>query len=196
MPARRRAARRGGDPAAPHPAGPLGPDDRAKFVVASLTSVVIGALIYMVCVTAGNLYKGTDGGYLGPDERQAVAQTHECTRTGPVSRKGFGYWWTCRVTVRMADGRTVDTTVDRSIVTPADGGRSVEFRESCKDGLSDCSYGRPTSTWVKGAVGALGMLEWLLIAVCAIAFVMLMLRGLLGVRRFVAIYDRSDRDRE
>jgi len=40
------------------------------------------------------------------------------------------------------------------------------------------------------------MLEWLLIGACAFAFVMLMLRGLLGVRRFVALYDRSDRDRE
>ena len=79
---------------------------------------------------------------------------------------------------------------------PADADRSVEFRESCKSGLNECSYGRPAGKWVKGAVGALGMLEWILIAVCAVAFVMLMLRGLLGVRRFMAIYDRSARDRE
>lgn len=190
--------RRGGngDPAMPVPAAPPDPHDRVKFLTAALVIAIAGVVFYLLCGTISNLYKGTGSGFLGPDERPAVAQVHDCTRTGPVSRQGFGYWWRCRVTVRVADGRTVQTTVDRSKVTPADAGRDVEFREACKDGTTHCSYGRPTSKVVKGLFGALGLVEWLVLLFGAFVVVVFLWRGLLGVRRYNALYDRADRDRD
>jgi hypothetical protein len=71
---------------------------------------------------------------------------------GPISRDGFGYWWTCAVTVTTDDGRVIQTVVHRSIVTPADRGAKTPFRESCKrHGFKDCSYGRPVARGWKAA---------------------------------------------
>jgi hypothetical protein len=126
-----------------------------------------------------------------------VAEVGACRRLGPVSADGFGYWWKCQVTVRVADGRVVNTTVDHSIVTPADAGRPVDFRESCKrGGTTGCSYGRPTGRGWKVAVGALVLVEWCVLAFCAFMVLLLLVRGVLGRRGYNALYDRLSRGRE
>jgi hypothetical protein len=94
------------------------------------------------------------------------------------------------VTVRVEDGRVVTTVVDRSIVTPADGGRRIQFREACKrDGFTDCSYGRPVGRGWKAAVGALKLVEWTVLAFLTFAIVLLLISAVLGRQGYVALYD-------
>jgi uncharacterized protein DUF6346 len=201
----RRARARGTlDPSAGDPAGPDGTadgpvKDRVKMLLAAVVAAGTGFVLVLVFATVFNLYKGTRSGYLGPEEHPAVARVGACERLGPVSRDGIGYWWQCHAAVRVADGRVVNTVVDRSILTPADAGRAVEFREACKgqEGkhVTGCSYGRPVGRGWKGAVAALNFLERILVAVCAFGVVLFLVRGVLGRRGYARLYDRFSRRR-
>jgi hypothetical protein len=107
---------------------------------------------------------------------------------------GFGYWWECDVTVRVEDGRVVRAVVDGSTVTPADAGRKIEFRQACKrDGLTDCSYGRPVGRGWKGAVAALMIIERTVLAFFAFTILMGLIRTVLGRQRYAALYHRHNR---
>ena len=181
-----------GDSAAP-PDG--GGDDRAQILLTAVAVAAVGVLLLLLFTTVFSLYKGTRAGYLSPSEKPAVAQVGDCRRLGPVSVDGFGYWWECQVAVRTSDGRTVHTVVDRSIVTPADAGRDVEFRQACKHGTTGCSYGRPTGRGTKTAVGALILVQGCVLLFCGFAVVMLLVRGVLGRRGYTALYDRMSRNR-
>ncbi|MFC8619749.1 DUF6346 domain-containing protein [Micromonospora purpureochromogenes] len=93
-------------------------------------------------------------------EQPATATVRQCERAGPVSGNGFGYWWECDVAVRMRDGRTVETAVGHSVVTPDDQGRRVDFREACFGANNTkCHYGRPTWLLWGIAVSILGMVK-------------------------------------
>ncbi len=169
------------------------------MLLAAVVAAGTGFVLLLVFATVFNLYKGTRSGYLGPEEHPAVARVGACERLGPVSRDGIGYWWQCHATVRVADGRVINTVVDRSILTPADAGRAVEFREACKgqEGkhLTGCSYGRPVGRGWKGAVAALNFLERIFVAVCAFGVVLFLVRGVLGRRGYARLYDRFSRRR-
>jgi hypothetical protein len=203
--ARRRARARGAlGPSAGDPGGPDGTadgpvKDRMKMLLAAVVAAGIGFVLLLVFATVFNLYKGTRSGYLGPEEHPAVARVGACERLGPVSRDGIGYWWQCHATVRVADGRVINTVVDRSILTPADAGRAVEFREACRgqEGkhVTGCSYGRPVGRGWKGAVAALNFLERILVAACALGVVLFLVRGVLGRRGYAKQYDRFSRRR-
>ena len=41
---------------------------------------------------------------------QGVARVAGCTRSGPVSIHGFGYWWTCQADVAWESGRRTRVT--------------------------------------------------------------------------------------
>jgi hypothetical protein len=156
----------------------------------------VALLLLLLFTTAQSLYKGTRTGYLSLSERAAVAQVGACRRLGPVSLDGLGYWWKCQVTVRVADGRMVDTVVDRSIVTPADTGRMVSFREACKGGgVTRCSYGRPVGRGWKAALGALIIVEWSVLALSAFLVCLLLVRAAVGHRGYLALYNWLSRNR-
>lgn len=164
---------------------------RVESFLAALVVAVAGLAVLLGLTTLQSLYKGTGAGYLGPAERVATAQVGSCQRLGPVSVDGFGYWWKCQVRVRVSDGRVVETVVDRSIVNPSEVGRTVDFREACKNGATTgCSYGRPVGTAVKAAVGALVLVGWSLLALFAFVVFILLLCSVLGRDGFVAVYDR------
>jgi hypothetical protein len=183
--------------------GPLAPSqraedgpvkDRVKMLVGAVTVAVIGFVLYEGFVTLYGLYPGTRAGYLAPSERTAVAEVGTCRRLGPLSVDGFGYWWECAVTVRVEDGRVIHTVVDRSILTPTDAGRKVDFREACKRGqLTDCSYGRPVGRGWKALVGALILIEWMVVGLCAFLVLVLLVRAVLGRQGYIALYDRLNR---
>jgi hypothetical protein len=100
------------------------------------------------------------------------------------------------VTVRVEDGRVVTTVVDHSIVTPADRGRTIEFREACRGGgFSDCSYGRPVARGWKAALGALKLVEVTILAFFAFAIVVLLIWAVLGYRGRLALYHWAHRGR-
>jgi hypothetical protein len=158
----------------------------------AVVAVAVGIVLLLTFWTVVDLYKGPGSGWIGWPERSAVAQVGDCHRLGPVSRDGFGYWWKCQVSVRVANGRVVHTVVDRSIVTPADRGRQVEFREACKSGTTECSYGRPVAVargW-RAALAAMGIIEWCLLAFCAFMALILLVRAVAGPRGFERLYDR------
>jgi hypothetical protein len=160
-----------------------------------VTAVCLALMV--VFATVYSLYKGTRSGWFGPQERAAVAEVGACRRLGPVSVDGLGYWWKCRVTVRVADGRVVNTVVDQSIVTPADQGRQVEFREACKrGGTTGCSYGRPAARGWRVALGALNLIEWCLLVFGAFVVLLLLLRAVIGPGGYNRLYDRLSRGRE
>jgi hypothetical protein len=161
-----------------------------------VAAAALGLVLLGGFTTLHSLYPGTRSGWFGPPERAAAAEVKTCRRLGPVSIDGFGYWWECAVTVRVEGGRVADTVVDRSIVTPADAGRTVEFRESCRGGGFDrCSYGRPAARGWKAAIGALILIEWTVLAFFAFAVVVILVRAVLGRRGYTALYDRLHRNR-
>jgi Family of unknown function (DUF6346) len=164
--------------------------DRAKALLAAVAAAALGLALLEGFTTLHSFYPGTRSGWFGPPERAAVAEVKTCRRLGPLSIDGVGYWWKCEVTVRVEDGRVVTTVVDRSIVTPADGGRTIEFREACKrGGLTDCSYGRPVGRGLKAALGALKLVEWTILAFFTFAIVLFLIRAVLGRQGYVALYD-------
>jgi hypothetical protein len=169
------------------------------MLLAALVAAGVGVVLLLVFATAFNLYKGTRSGYLGPEEHPAVAWAGRCERLGPVSRDGIGYWWQCHATVRVADGRVITAVVDRSILTPADVGHAVEFREACKieEGKqrSGCSYGRPSGRGWKGVMAGLMLVERVLVAVCGFGVVLLLLRAMLGRQGYARLYARISRRR-
>lgn len=167
-----------------------GGHDRITMLLAAVAVAAAGLILLLLFATVQSLYKGTRSGYLGPMERPAVARVNDCRRLGPVSVDGFGFWWKCQVTVQVTDGRVVGTVVDRSIVTPADTGRGVELREACKHRTTDCTYGRPTGRLVKAAFGALVLIEWCVLCLCAFVVVLLLARAVLGREGYSALYDR------
>jgi hypothetical protein len=165
--------------------------DRAKALLAAVVAAALGLALLAGFTTLHSFYPGTRSGWFGPPERPAVAEVKTCRRLGPLSIDGIGYWWTCEVTVRVEDGRVVTAVVDRSIVTPAESGRKIEFREACKrSGFTDCSYGRPVARGWKVALGALKLVEWTVLAFFAFAVVLFLIWALLGHQRYVAPYDR------
>jgi hypothetical protein len=169
------------------------------MLLGALVAAGLGVVLLLVFATAFNLYKGTRSGYLGPEEHPAVAWTGSCERLGPVSHDGIGYWWQCHATVRVADGRVVNTVVDHSILTPADVGHAVEFREACKTEAgkqpSGCSYGRPSGRGWKGAMAGLMLVERALIALCGFCVVLCLVRAVLGRRGYAKLYARLSRRR-
>jgi hypothetical protein len=172
----------------------IGPfKDRLQMLLGAVIAAGVGVVVLLAFATASNLYKGTDSGYFGPEERPAVARVGACERLGPVSKDGFGYWWQCHATVRVAGGRVIATVVDRSILTPADVGHAVEFREACKierKQRSGCSYGRPSGRGWKVALAALALIERALLALCGFCVVLCLLGAVLGRRGYAKLYDR------
>jgi hypothetical protein len=164
--------------------------ERLKMLAGAVVMVAVGIVLLLAFGTVFGLYKGTSSGWFGPPERPAVAQVGDCHRLGPVSRDGFGYWWKCQVSVRVANGRVVHTMVYRSIVTPADRGRQVEFREACKNGTTKCSYGRPVARGWKVALGAMNLIEWCLLGFCAFMALLCLVRAVAGPRGYERLYHR------
>ncbi|HEX7996095.1 MAG TPA: DUF6346 domain-containing protein, partial [Streptosporangiaceae bacterium] len=176
-------------------AGPV--KDRLEMLLGAVIAAGAGVLLLLLFATAFNLYNGTRSGYFGPVERPAVARVASCERAGPVSPDGFGYWWRCHARVQVADGRMINTVVDRSTLTPADKGHAVEFREACKidEGgrRSKCSYGRPVGRGWKVLVTTMSYLERVLIAFCAVCTLLCLVRAVLGRGGYARLYSRFSR---
>jgi hypothetical protein len=119
--------------------------NRGKLALYTLGSALALAVLWLGGTSLHSLYHGTGELYVGrATDTKAVAYTQHCTRVGPVSVDGFGYWWDCSAAVNTADGRWADITTHGSMLTAADIGRKTNMIESC--GTSDhrdCTYGRP-----------------------------------------------------
>lgn len=160
-------------------------------MIAILAAVVVSTLVFD---TLSSLYPGTGVVKSTPAERPAEATVQGCERVGPVGGDGLGYWWRCAVTVRIHDGREVETVVGHSVVTPADIGKSIEFREVCYgQGNTDCRYGRPASRVWALAVSVLGMIRIAVVLVLISGAGFYLIRGVVGVPRYFAWLNRRDK---
>lgn len=125
-----------------------------------------------------------------------AASVGACTRVGPVSWYGFGYWWDCHVQVSLPEGRQVDARVGPSVVTPADRGHPVEVVEVCAaSGHRDCAYKRKGSVLVELGVRALGIVFWISLVIGLLLGGIRILRALLGdqrARRYLQKRGRGD----
>ena len=75
----------------------------------------------------------------------------------------------------------VTAVVDRSVVSPADRGRKVPFREACRGGrVSDCSYGRPVARGWKAVMGAIKLVEGSVLALIVLAVVVFLIAAVFG----------------
>ncbi|WP_431912236.1 DUF6346 domain-containing protein [Micromonospora carbonacea] len=163
-----------------------------QFGVAVGCAVAI-VVSWLVFDTVAGFYPGTGVVKPTPKERPAQATVGECRRVGPVSGDGFGYWWRCAVTVRTGDGREARIVTGNSVVTPADRGRPVDFREACFGrGNTDCRYGRPVSRVWALAVTSLGMVRIGLTILLIFGVWYSLLRSVLGVPRYYVRLHRRE----
>ncbi|WP_405095281.1 DUF6346 domain-containing protein [Micromonospora sp. NBC_01412] len=152
--------------------------------VGLLAGVIVSFLVF---ATLASLYPGTGVVKSTPREQPAEATVGDCQRVGPVSGDGLGYWWRCAVTVRTPDGRQVETVVGHSVVTPADRGKPVEFREACyAKGNADCRYGRPVLRIWALALSILGMLRTAVFLLLIVGSGFYLVASVIGVPRYFA----------
>lgn len=170
----------------------LGPVGWRLFTLGKAVAVVVVWIVLsLLFATAGSLHRGTGVNSPSDPERPAVARVESCTRVGPVSSDGFGFYDDCRVTVSV-EGRVVNTTVRGSVVTSADVGRDVDFRESCADkgkDLDDCKYGRAVG-WGWGVLLTLLTMLRVALTLVLIAGVLIYLVSVVtGPRKYYAKVD-------
>jgi hypothetical protein len=154
--------------------------------VALLVSV---PLLWLLLATLTGFYHGTGTPWAGR-EVPATAQVGECVRVGPVSASGFGNWWECQIKVELEDGRTFDTVVFNSMVTPADAGRPVEMRAACDGDSLDCAVGRPSLLIWPILLGLLRLVQWAITIVLVGLGAIFLLDAVVGPHRYFAIVDR------
>ncbi|MEU8262027.1 DUF6346 domain-containing protein [Micromonospora sp. NPDC048999] len=164
--------------------GPAGYRLRSVGLAALLA--VIGVVVFLGSMTVASLLPGSRAGALGPGEQQVRAVVGDCQRVGPISRRGFGYWWECEASVITADGDVRNAWIGPSVVTHEDRGRAVELRESCRDKIhfTDCTYGRPTSRWLGLGMLLIVRLGWLVSLFSGFGVAMFLTRALLGAPRY------------
>ncbi|MEU8391217.1 DUF6346 domain-containing protein [Micromonospora sp. NPDC048843] len=164
--------------------GPTGYRLRSVGVAALLA--LGGLVVFLGIMTVISHFPGTGAVYKGPGERSVRVVVGTCQQLGPISKQGFGYWWECDAAVTGAGGAVRKTRIERSIVTPEDQGRSLVLREGCRDreGFTDCSYGRPTSSWLEMGVLLTGKVGWIVAVISGLTALVYLTRALLGAPRY------------
>ncbi|MEU3452435.1 DUF6346 domain-containing protein [Micromonospora sp. NPDC006766] len=164
---------------------------RLRELLTGIAVLAAMIVVNLLLTTLAAFYPGTGVVKPSPREQPATATVRQCEQAGPVSSNGFGYWWECDVTVRMRDGRAVETAVGHSVVTPDDRGRPVEFREACFGANNtECHYGRPTWLLWGIAVSVVGMVRVTATILALMAAGVSLLRAILGVPRYFAWINR------
>lgn len=145
-----------------------------------------GVTVFLGSMTVASLFPGSGAVVQGPGEHQVRVVVGDCQRVGPISRRGFGYWWECDAVVIATNGAVRKARIGPSVVTPKDRGRSVELREGCRDkeGFTDCTYGRPTGRLLEFGLLLIVKLSWVVSVFIGFGVVMFLTRALLGAPRY------------
>lgn len=95
--------------------------------------------VWLAVNTAVSLYGGL-GSHRGEqrDQRDTTAHVVSCSRRGPISTDGIGFWWHCRATVARAGGGTAGIVLGPSVAGPSDVGRDIAVRSDCDNDGGDC----------------------------------------------------------
>jgi hypothetical protein len=156
--------------------------DLATHLAYGIMTFLVTATVFLGLLTLQSLYHG-DRHPLWSNSVSGVAKVGTCSRVGPVSQYGFGYWWNCKVIVSLADGRTVETRVGGSTVTPENRGREVSFLENCSGpDRRTCTYTRPGNLALAVAVRITHLLARTFAFCGLVVSGLYVLRGLLGAR--------------
>ncbi|MFG1652340.1 DUF6346 domain-containing protein [Micromonospora sp. NPDC049275] len=164
--------------------GPAGYRLRCVGVAALLA--LAGIVSFLTGMTVASLFPGTGAVFHGPGEHPVIVVVDGCQRVGPISSRGFGYWWECDATVTAMDGAARKARIESSVVTPEDQGRPLELREGCRDesGLTDCTYGRPTNGWLEVGVLLISKLGLLVAVGSGVVALVYLTRAALGAPRY------------
>jgi Family of unknown function (DUF6346) len=151
------------------PTTPLG--RRAGRLLRSLLFWVV--LLGLLAGLAGlavtlNRLSGND---MADAERLGQAAVESCTRHGPITARGFGYWHSCEVEIAWVDGEADGWTVD-GVFRSSDVGRTVQVGD-----LKNA--GNEPPTLARAGEAARPWLKWLGYGAGALAFVPLFFMGLL-----------------
>ena len=119
---------------------------RAKNLVTGLALVAGAVALWLTVNTAVSLYGGL-GDHSGERRVQSGITAHilGCTRHGPVSTDGIGFWWRCHAVVPRAGGGTAETVLGPSVAGPSDVGKDIAVRSDCDNDGGDCNYGNDRS---------------------------------------------------
>lgn len=162
-----------------------------RAVAKAALIVVGGVATYLAFSTALSWYPGTGASTSGPTETTVVARVESCTRVGPVSGQGFGYWWECRIAVPATGGGTRTEMVFRSIVSPSDVGRDVELQQACSGG--NCVYGRRVPWLVTTAFLAGRIIDRLVSILFACLALLWLARGIAPERYWAFMSKRAQK---
>jgi Family of unknown function (DUF6346) len=126
------------------------------------------AVLAGVAVTLHRLAR--DG--MGDAPRLGRATVTSCTRHGPVTTHGFGYWETCKAEITWADGEVERSTVEE-VFTSSDIGTPVEV------GDPDNAPRHSRQTLARADAAPRPWLRWLSYGVGVVAVVPLFILGLI-----------------
>ncbi|QGK70893.1 hypothetical protein GIY23_16450 [Allosaccharopolyspora coralli] len=118
---------------------------RAGRVTHVLTQVFVRVLLALIIMTvlSGTAMTSIDGSV----RRVGTATAVDCTRIGPVSTSGLGWWWQCDGVITWEDGAREQHRFNGFMLTPADITQpvAVEYRDgngmSGAVSLRDAPYG-------------------------------------------------------
>jgi hypothetical protein len=148
--------------------------------------LLIMVALYLLTASVIHLYRGNQD-VRGRPVTGGTATVGACQRSGPVSRYGLGYWWTCEATVQLEDGRTVATRLTNSVVTPTDRGTLVPIVEVC-DKSHHCYYWRPGNRVVAVAMRLLDVAAVITLVGLAGSFYVIVMQALLGRRAYAFLF--------
>ncbi|SCE98804.1 hypothetical protein GA0070612_2754 [Micromonospora chokoriensis] len=160
----------------------LGPTTyRLRSACLAALLALASVLVFLGAMTVVNQFGGVHYG------QPARVVAGACQQIGPISRRGFGYWWECDAAVIASDGTARKVRVHSSGIVPEDQGSSVELRETCRTNgdVTDCSYGKPIGWLLHVGLGLIVCLGWLALAFGAAGVVMFLTRALLGAPRYL-----------
>ncbi|MBO3737895.1 DUF6346 domain-containing protein [Actinoplanes flavus] len=144
--------------------------DRRKGGALRTTALLTGiVLVSLMLVGTGITFVRLAGRDFGDAERVGWATVGSCTEHGPITNQGFGYWDSCRVTIRWDDG-TATRLINDGDFTATDVGRQVRVgylgTEKYRVKLArEDTPARPWLTWIGVAVGIIGGLPLLIIGI-------------------------------
>jgi len=142
-----------------------------------------GAFVLWVAVnTAASAYGGL-GSHRNERRVQSSITAHvlSCTRRGPISLDGAGYWWHCRATVPLAGGGTAEAVLGPSVAYLSDVGHDITVQSDCDNNGGDCNYGNDDPQWLGGLIQIAGVVVYgggAIVALIGLGFLYDAVRGI------------------
>lgn len=100
---------------------------RLAIAVAGVLALAVWGVVILLGLTGMTHYQ-PDAATVAVSDR-GTARVVDCLSEGPVSTRGFGSWWSCRVDVTWADGTEERADAQPGQLSPDDRGQDVAVVE-------------------------------------------------------------------